>query len=53
MEETMIESAVVRLLYEGLPPIGEQDATALPFSPDELAASPLALPEETAAAAPP
>ena len=50
MEENMIESAVVRLLYEGLPPIGEQDATALPFSPDELAASPLALPENPAAA---
>ena len=41
----MNESAVVRLLFEGLPPIGEQAPTALPFSPAELAASPLALPE--------
>ncbi|WP_294446726.1 hypothetical protein [uncultured Mailhella sp.] len=43
----MNESAVVRLLFEGLPPIGAQAPTAMPFSPAELAASPLALPEET------
>lgn len=42
----MNECAVVRLLFEGLPPIGEQAPTALPFSPAQLAASPLALPEE-------
>ena len=44
----MNESAVVRLLFEGLPPIGEQAPTALPFSPAQLAASPLALPEDAA-----
>ena len=41
----MNESAVVRLLYEGLPPIGDQEPTAMPFLPEALAASPLALPE--------
>ena len=46
----MIDSAVVRLLFEGLPPIGDQDATALPFPPEELAASPLALPERLSGA---
>ena len=40
----MHESAVIRLLHEGLPPIGEQEPTALPFSVRELDASPLKTP---------
>ena len=39
----MNDNAALRLLYLGLPPIGEQEPTALPFSPEALAASPLAL----------
>ena len=38
----MNDNAALRLLYLGLPPIGEQEPTALPFSPEALAASPLA-----------
>ena len=47
----MNESAVVRLLFEGLPPIGSQAPTALPFSASELAVSALALPEDAPASA--
>ena len=36
----------MRLLFEGLPPVGEQAPTALPLSLAELSASPLALPED-------
>ncbi len=39
----MNDNAALRLLYLGLPPIGEQEPTALPFSPEALATSPLAL----------
>lgn len=35
-----MNASVLRLLYEGLPPAGDQ-ATALPLSPEDLAASPL------------
>lgn len=41
----MNESAVVRLLYEGLPSRGNDSPEAVPFSPEELAVSPLAVPE--------
>lgn len=44
----MHESAVIRLLHEGLPPIGEQEPTALPFTPEALDASPLAVPADGA-----
>lgn len=45
----MNEPSVVRLLYRGLPPAGNGgEPSALPFSPEEAAASPLALPESSA-----
>ena len=42
----MNENASVRLLVEGLPPAGHDAPAALPLSPEQLAASPLAVPED-------
>ena len=40
-----MHASVLRLLYEGLAPVGSRDPAALPFSPEDLASSALRLPD--------